>query len=81
MGLYNPATKNGTPLGLQGSSSITDIFFGVEFWSYFTFIQKIQFVESDQFLAGGLKYFFYFHPDPWGNDPNLTNIQKMGWIH
>ena len=31
MGLYNPATKNGTPLGLQGSSSIIDIFFGVEF--------------------------------------------------
>ena len=21
---------------------------------------------------------FYFHPDPWGNDPNLTNILQMG---
>ena len=20
-------------------------------------------------LGGGFKYFFYFHPDPWGNDP------------
>ncbi len=21
------------------------------------------------FLGGGFKYFWNFHPDPWGNDP------------
>ena len=25
--------------------------------------------------------FFIFHPDPWGNDPILTNIFQRGWNH
>jgi len=24
---------------------------------------------------------FYFHPEPWGNDPNLTHIFQMGWFN
>ena len=25
--------------------------------------------------------FFNFHPEPWGNDPILTNIFEMGWFN
>ena len=33
------------------------------------------------YLGGVFKDFFYFDPEPWGNDPNLTNIFQMGWNH
>ena len=32
-------------------------------------------------LGGGNSNIFYFHPEPWGNDPILTNIFGMGWNH
>ena len=24
---------------------------------------------------------FYFHPEPWWNDPILTNMFQMGWFN
>ena len=40
-------------------------------WNYYVFT----------ILACGLKYFFYVHPDPWGNDPIwLAHIFQRGWL-
>ena len=32
-------------------------------------------------VGGGFEYFFYFHPEPWGNDPISTNIFQMDWFN
>ena len=33
-------------------------------------------------LGGGNSNIFYFHPEPWGNDPIwLRNIFQLGWNH
>ena len=33
-------------------------------------------------IGGGSNDFFNLHPDPWGNDPNLTIICfQMGWYN
>ena len=33
-------------------------------------------------LGGGFKDFFYFHPDPWGNDPiGLVLYFSDGWFN
>ncbi len=38
--------------------------------------------EINRFLGGGNSNIFYFHPEPWGNDPIWrTHIFQMGWNH
>ena len=39
---------------------------------------RMYFSFMAQSLGGGNSNMFYFHPDPWGNDPNLTNMFQMG---
>ena len=35
-----------------------------------------------EILGGGNSKIFYFHPEPWGNDPiGLYNIFQMAWNH
>ena len=32
-------------------------------------------------LGAGNSKIFYFHPEPWGNDPIWTTIFQMGWFN
>ena len=39
-------------------------------------------VTLNHLVGGGNSNMFYFHPDPWGNDPIwLINTFQLGWNH
>ena len=56
-GLSGPSLPD-PPKGMTSEKDLT------EMWSIFLLVQ-----ESHLKLGGGNSNIFYFHPDPWGNDP------------